>query len=69
MFVGFIEGVKGYKMWHPIERKFIISRDVTFREEEKEGTSDAIKETTTTQIEVEKPKAPAIDPILQAEKE
>ncbi|XP_038885954.1 uncharacterized protein LOC120076257 [Benincasa hispida] len=34
MFVGFTEGVKGYKMWHPVERKFIVSRDITFRAEE-----------------------------------
>ena len=66
MFADFIEGVKGYKMWHPIERKFIVRRDVTFREEEvymqKEGSSDVSKEITTTRIEVEKPNTPAIEP-------
>lgn len=32
MSADFTEGVKGYKMWHPTERKFIVSKDVTFRE-------------------------------------
>lgn len=34
MFVAFTKGVKGFKMWHPIEKKSIINRDVTFGEKE-----------------------------------
>ena len=30
--VGFKKGVKGYKLWDPKDRKFILSRDVTFDE-------------------------------------
>ena len=30
--VGFKEGVKGYKIWDPKDRKFILSRDVMFDE-------------------------------------
>ena len=32
MFVGFTEGIKGFKLWHPTNKRFIISRDVLFRE-------------------------------------
>lgn len=34
MFVGFTEGVKDYRLWHPTDRRCINSRDVIFREEE-----------------------------------
>ena len=34
IFVGFTKRVKGFTMWHPIEGRFIMSRDVTFREKE-----------------------------------
>ena len=33
MFVGYTEGVKGYKVWCGATHKCIISRDVTFHEE------------------------------------
>ncbi|XP_020271638.1 uncharacterized protein LOC109846802 [Asparagus officinalis] len=32
VFVGFREGVKGFKLWDPEDKKIIISRDVTFDE-------------------------------------
>jgi len=32
VFVGFKRGVKGYKIWDPKDKKFILSRDVTFDE-------------------------------------
>ncbi|XP_038904482.1 uncharacterized protein LOC120090851 [Benincasa hispida] len=32
MFLGFIEGLKGFRMWHPIEKRCITSRDFIFRE-------------------------------------
>lgn len=57
-FVGFLEGVKDFKMWHSIERKFIVSRDITFRESEmvmhKENKSEDKTETSNSKIEVEK---------------
>lgn len=35
MFVAFTDGVKGFKMWHPIEKMFIGSRDVAFKKDER----------------------------------
>ena len=32
VFVGFKKGVKGCKLWDPKDKKFILSRDVTFDE-------------------------------------
>ena len=32
MFVGFKKGIKGFKIWDPTDRKFLLSRDVTFDE-------------------------------------
>jgi len=32
MFVGFKKDVKGYKIWDPRDKKFILSRDVIFDE-------------------------------------
>ena len=30
IFLGYSQGVKGYRMWDLLEKKVIISRDVTF---------------------------------------
>jgi len=32
VFMGFKKGVKGCKIWDPKDKKFILSRDVTFDE-------------------------------------
>jgi len=32
VFIGFKKGEKGYKIWDPKDKKFILSRDVTFDE-------------------------------------
>ena len=32
VFIGFKKGIKGYKFWGPKDKKFILSRDVTFDE-------------------------------------
>ena len=60
MFVDFTKGVKSFKLWHHTSKKFIISKDVHFREIKMfmqgkgniERNHDAIK-AYTTQIEVE----------------
>ena len=28
--MGFKEGVKGYKLWNPVQKKMFVSRDVIF---------------------------------------
>ena len=33
MFIGFTEELKGFRMWHPIEKRCITSRDVVFKED------------------------------------
>jgi len=30
VFIGFKKGVKGYKIWDPNDKKFILTKDVTF---------------------------------------
>ena len=32
IFLGYLRGVKGYRMWDFLEKKVIINRDVTFDE-------------------------------------
>ena len=32
IFVGYNDGIKGYKLWNPVTRKIVCSRDVVFRE-------------------------------------
>jgi len=32
VFVGFKKSVKGYKIWDPKDKKFVLSRDITFDE-------------------------------------
>ena len=32
LFMGFKEGVKGYKLWDPVQKKMFVSRDVIFDE-------------------------------------
>lgn len=34
MFFEFTKEVKGFRLWHPIEKRCINSRDVIFREQE-----------------------------------
>ncbi|MDV3187719.1 MAG: hypothetical protein Q8836_02375 [Sweet potato little leaf phytoplasma] len=57
MFLRLTEGVKGYRLWHPVERRCINSRDVTFREQEMymlhDKTSEKSLATKDTHIEVE----------------
>ncbi|GJW01215.1 retrovirus-related pol polyprotein from transposon TNT 1-94 [Tanacetum coccineum] len=56
LFLGYADGVKGYRLWDPTAHKVVVSRDVVFMEdkiqENEEGDSTA-RETTSIQIEKE----------------
>ena len=32
IFIGYKDGLKGYKLWNPVTRKVVYNRDVVFRE-------------------------------------
>ena len=34
IFIGYKDGVKGYKVWNPVTRKIVYNRDVVFKEVE-----------------------------------
>ena len=40
IFIGYNEHAKAYKLYNPVTKKLIISRDVEFKEEEREGSMD-----------------------------
>ena len=48
--VGFKRGVKGYKIWDAKDKKFILSKDVTFDE------ASMLKPTISQKVEIEKTK-------------
>jgi len=50
VFVGFKRGVKGYKIWDPKDKRFFLSKDVTFDE------ASMLKPTISQQVEIEKTK-------------
>ena len=50
VFTGFKRRIKGYKIWDPKDRKFVLSRDVTLDE------ASMMKPTNTQQVESEKTK-------------
>ncbi|GJY85743.1 gag-pol polyprotein [Tanacetum coccineum] len=56
LFLGYADGVKGYRLWDPTAHKVVVSRDVVFMEdkiqENKEGDSTT-RETTSIQMEKE----------------
>ena len=62
MFLGYADGVKGYRLWDPTAHKVIISRDVIFVEDKVQGkedddTSKQKPETITVQVEHEQGKS------------
>ncbi|KAE8678427.1 Detected protein of confused Function [Hibiscus syriacus] len=55
-FLGYTDGVKGYRLWDPTIRKVIISRDIIFVEDklQRNKDDDSTEKSETTQINVEK---------------
>ncbi|KAL3846133.1 hypothetical protein ACJIZ3_003536 [Penstemon smallii] len=56
IFLGYADGVKGYRLWDPTAHKVIISRDVIFtdnkiQENENDSTSKEKPDTTTVEFE------------------
>ena len=49
VFLGYTDGVKGYRLWDPTANKIVISRDVIFAEDkmQMEERNSILKETTT----------------------
>ncbi|KAE8665844.1 Retrovirus-related Pol polyprotein from transposon TNT 1-94 [Hibiscus syriacus] len=54
-FLGYADGVKGYRLWDPTAHKVIISRDVIFVEDKlrRKEDDDSAEKSETTQIHVE----------------
>ena len=57
IFLGYADGVKGYRLWDPTTCKVIVSRDVIFVENQllrKDGNDSTLKESSdTTKVQVE----------------
>ena len=54
IFLGYVDGVKGYRLWDPTARKVVVSRDVIFAKNKLQGEQEndgTIKEATTIQID------------------
>eukprot|EP00253_Pinus_taeda_P019065 PITA_19065 len=81
IFIGYKDGLKGYKLWNPITRKVVYSRDVVFREvkdvikhevqpKEPEKIEFELKEeesnsTTEEELEYEEPQTPVVRIIVR----
>ncbi|KAH9740957.1 hypothetical protein KPL70_002426 [Citrus sinensis] len=51
IFLGYVDGVKGYRLWDPTAHKIVISRDVIFVEDQlqmKDGDDGIVKEKSET---------------------
>ena len=42
IFIGYKDGIKGYKMWNPITRIVVYSRDVILREDKSTFTNKEV---------------------------
>ena len=54
IFLGYADGVKGYRLWDPTARKVIVSRDVIFAENElqiQQENGSTSKDVTTVHVD------------------
>ncbi|TXG61042.1 hypothetical protein EZV62_012405 [Acer yangbiense] len=63
IFLGYPDGVKGYKFWNPTIKKCLISRDVVLKEDEFPGLQSAIESSSSSS------KIHNSEPILNEENE
>ena len=65
VFLGFEKGVKGYRLWDPISKKMVTSRDVIFdeafmlKQNEAETCDDRPQEKLTAKVEFDKNSSPS----------
>jgi len=65
VFVGFKKRVKGYKIWDPKDRKFILSRDVMFNEASFEAINSQQVESRTANIILQQVDSDTTSPSLE----
>ncbi|KAK3012368.1 hypothetical protein RJ639_012260 [Escallonia herrerae] len=53
IFLGYEEGVKGYRLWDPVAKKRVISRDVVFNEAQMLNTNTTSSERQGHTVEIE----------------
>ena len=65
VFLGFEKGIKGYRLWNPISKKMVISRDVIFdeifmlKQNEAETCDDSPQEKLTVEVEFDENSTPS----------
>ena len=65
VFLGFEKGVKGYRLWDPISKKMVTSRDVIFNEafmlkqNEPETCDDSLQEKLIVEVEFDENSSPS----------
>ena len=65
IFLGFGKGVKGYRLWDPIVKKTVTSRDVIFdeafmlKQDEVKTCDDSSKEKLTVEVEFDQNSSPS----------
>nr|GEW08436.1 hypothetical protein [Tanacetum cinerariifolium] len=72
LFLGYADGIKGYRLWDATAHKVVVSRDVVFMEDkiqENEEGDNTTRETTSIQIEKEFQSNDSSEAIPQHEKE
>ncbi|PWA56329.1 Gag-Pol polyprotein [Artemisia annua] len=70
LFLGYADGVKGYRLWDPTAYKVVVSRDVVFMEDkvqENEEGDSTTSETTSIQVEKQSQSSDSFEAVPQHE--